>query len=60
MLTDSLVSSLERALQRSEFGLRLVGYPTGPLQELFDRPASTSSPLDSEVAGDGVSVRRRN
>ena len=37
-----ITSSLDRALHRSEFGLRLVGYPTGVLQELFDRPASTS------------------
>ena len=38
-------SSLERALQRSPCGLRLIGYPTASLQELFDFP-STSSPLE--------------
>ena len=30
--------TLERALQRSNFGVRLVGYPTAALQELFDGP----------------------
>lgn len=46
------VSTLERAVQRTAFGLRLVGYPTAVLQELFDRPASPS-PLASEAASDG-------
>ena len=32
------MSTFERALQRSAYGLRLVGYPTAALQELFDRP----------------------
>ena len=44
-------SSLQRALQRSEFGLRLVGYPTAVLQELFDSTATSSSA--SDVADDG-------
>ena len=33
------LSSLERALKRSEFGLQLVGYPKAALQELLDSPA---------------------
>ena len=43
------VSTLERVLQRSDFGLRLVGYPTAALQELFESPASPS-PQASEAA----------
>ena len=43
------VSTLERVLQRSDFGLRLVGYPTAALQELFESPASPS-PLASDAA----------
>ena len=46
-----VISSLERALQRSAFGLHLVGYPTAALQELFDRPAA-SSLLAAETTGD--------
>ena len=45
-------SSLQKALQRSEFGLRLVGYPTAVLQELFDRSSSTSSSV-SDAVSDG-------
>ena len=48
------LASLDRALQRSTHGLRLVGYPTAALQELFDQPTS-SSPLPSEALGDEAS-----
>ena len=51
------VSTIERVLQRSTFGLRLVGYPTAALQELFDRPTS-SSPLDSEVDDLGDTLQK--
>ena len=45
-------STLQRALIRSTFGVRLVGYPTAVLQELFDSKASASSP-ESERPGAG-------
>ena len=48
------INSLERILQRSNYGLRLVGYPTSALQELLERPGSTS-PLAAEVDVDGES-----
>jgi len=37
-------SSLQRAFERSEHGLRLVGYPTAVLQELFDPSVPAASP----------------
>ena len=39
--------SLQRAFERSDNGLRLVGYPTALLQELFDPsiPSASSSPV---------------
>ena len=43
-------TSLERLLQRSPFGLRLVGYPTDVLQELIDRPVPSPS-IASEADG---------
>ena len=47
------IESLKRLLQSSSYGMRLVGYPTELLQELFDRPASPS-PLETESAGDSL------
>ena len=53
---DGLPSnSIQAALERSAFGLRLVGYPTAALQELFDRPAATS-PLTSDPVADEVAL----
>ena len=55
------ISSLERALERSAFGLRLIGYPTASLQEIADISSASSSsgsapPTDaaSSNEGDGV------
>ncbi len=45
------IENLERATQCSSLGLRLIGYPTAALQELFEGPASPSE-APSEVAVD--------
>ena len=39
------LSTLQRAFERSEHGLRLVGYPSSVLQELLD-PSVPSEPID--------------
>ena len=52
-------TTLLRALERSDFGLRLVGYPRAALQELFDRPTSPS-PLSYEASEDGSSFPMDN
>ena len=46
-------STIEAALHRSPYGLRLVGYPIAALQELFDGPAD-SSPLAPDSPNDGL------
>ena len=51
-------NSLERALQRSSFGLRLIGYPTAALQALLESP-STLSPLEYEETGEGASSKSK-
>ena len=51
------LSVLQRALERSEHGLRLVGYPTKVLRELFDPTLSSSySSYSSEPSEAGSSV----
>ena len=40
------LSTLQRAFERSDHGLRLVGYPTAVLQELFDPSVPAASPSD--------------
>ncbi len=47
------ISSINRVYERSSFGLRLVGYPTAALQELFD----SSPSLKSDPAADGVPLQ---
>ena len=48
--------TVERVIQRSQFGVRLIGYPTAALQELIDSPAAPT-PLESEASGDGVPLQ---
>ena len=45
------IESLKRVLQSSAYGMRLVGYPTEVLQDVFDR-RDTPSPLEPETASD--------
>ena len=42
------ITSLTRALKRSDYGLRLVGYPSEALEKLFDKSSSSPS-LSSEA-----------
>ena len=51
------VRTVERALERSEFGIRLIGYPTAVLQELLDGSAPIS-PLASESDADSNSLQK--